>query len=115
MNNPIFGGLNSYYKILEISPHNILLNAWIRGGLIGFIAIITMITIIFKKSFSILKKKNIENPVNIYITLALGNIILLSFAHNEGITSAHGFNFILITLFVMINYRSKIHNDFFKK
>ena len=115
INNPIFGGFKSFHKILEISPHNILLNAWIRGGFFGFIAISTMITIIFKKSFHILKNKKINHPVNIYITQALINYILLSFTHNEGITSGHAVNFILITIFIMINYSSKINRDSLQK
>tara|TARA_B110000240_G_C13512753_1_gene460854 strand:+ start:4646 stop:5863 length:1218 start_codon:yes stop_codon:yes gene_type:complete len=115
INNPLFGGYYKFLTISEVSPHNILLNSWIRGGFIGFIAISTMITIIFKKSFRILKNKKINHPVNIYITLALINYILLSFTHNEGITTGHAVNFILITIFIMINYSSKINRDSLQK
>jgi O-antigen ligase len=115
INNPIFGGFNSYYLILETSPHNILFNAWIRGGFFGFLAIIIMISIILRKSFRILIDKNIKTPLNNYITLALVNIILISFTHNEGITTYHGFNYILITLFVIINSLPKIDSNSFQE
>lgn len=102
LDRPFFGGFDSFYPILNLSPHNLFLNAWIRGGIVGFISILIMVVFIFKKSSNVLRRGNLTNPLYVFLILAFLNYILLSFTHNEGITSADGITFILLAFFILV-------------
>jgi hypothetical protein len=100
-NRPFLGGFDSFYFLLELSPHNLFLNAWIRGGFFGFIPILIMVIIIVKKSYKIIRKGRLANPISVFFALAFLNYIVLSLTHNEGLTSADGITFILLAFFML--------------
>ncbi len=110
LDNPIWGGLAKFIEYSGgLKPHFIFLNAWIIGGLVGFIAIILLLVSLLKKVFRVLLvKKYIDNFLELWILgLAILSLILISFTHNAGLTSGDSLTYLILTLF-LIEYNFSI-------
>ena len=101
------GGIQAFYNLSNLSPHNLLLDAWIRGGIFGFISIFILVIIVFKKGYIILRNSTQSNPILLFFTMSLLNLIIMSFTHNEGLTSSDGITFIVFSFFILaLKYRT---------
>ncbi|MDB3938262.1 hypothetical protein N9373_06005 [Flavobacteriaceae bacterium] len=110
IDNPIFGGLSSYYRYADITSHNLFLNAWIWGGFLGFIVIVLVVFKIFKKGFKTLFSISSKNNFNYILYLVLINLIFLSFSHNSGIVTGDILTNLFITLIIIYESNDKMLN-----
>ena len=84
----IFGGLYLMLDTLKLYPHNVLINAWIYGGFMGFVAIFVMLckqaVQVLKLCFRRLTSLGISYLV---VGLAFAAFTLNSFLHNASVVS----------------------------
>lgn len=91
-NNVMWGGFfNS-----GIAPHNMILNAWLSGGFLGFVAIV-ILTIMQLVEVLKLSLRKLENNYFVYLLfgLAFVGFTVNSMFHNAGMTSG---DFVIWTL-----------------
>ena len=84
--NPIFGGFDRLAE-MGVFPHNVLLNAYVYGGLIGFVIIVYLLYIQFKLLWKIYKHSNSESYVLLTFAVAYVSFTLNSLLHNASIVS----------------------------
>ncbi len=102
--HPIVGGLEKYLEINNgVSPHNALLNAWIRGGILGLSAILLIIV----KSLSVSLKSIYENfglrGLPFYSGVVMINLIVLSFTHNASFATGDILHFTALGVLLKSN------------
>ena len=115
--NPLFGGVDKYYMVTKpfsktigiFSPHNLILNAMLKGGIIMLLIVLAMVYKTFKLTWDAKRKfaKNL-NIANVYIFLfyfSASLTILNSLFHNAGFTTG----FSLFWWYFLIGDRFKLY------
>jgi O-antigen ligase len=88
LDNPIFGGLDRFFALKIKAPHNLILNAYIYGGILGFIALVTLVfkqcKLCVRESLKIIKPDN-----TIYIVFSLAYLAYTANAmlHNSSLAT----------------------------
>lgn len=91
---PLFGGVRNYYNLyppdykFQFTPHNVLLNAYVDAGLIGFILIFIMIILTITKAIGIYQSyRKSNNSTTLILFMCAVGYMLNSFFHSSGFTS----------------------------
>lgn len=99
--NPILGGVDKYYNetkpfsrtVKVFSPHNLILNSMIKGGVVMLIIILVFIYKTFKMTWDawrdFLKKIEINNTYIFLFYFSASLTILNSLFHNAGLTTGY--------------------------
>lgn len=100
MDHPFIGGYHRLLSIHEDAPHNLFLNAFIYGGIVGGGAIMLILFWQIKPLWRVLSKR-IErtNPVCFFAGLAYVAFTLNSLLHNRSIVTGEALVWILWALF----------------
>jgi len=88
MDHPFIGGLHRLNAMYDIYPHNLLLNAFIYGGIVGGVAILLILFWQIKPLWRVLRNKIADtNTVCFFAGLAYLANTLNSLTHNISIVS----------------------------
>ena len=101
--NPIFGGFDRLAET-GVFPHNVFLNAYVYGGLIGFVVIVYLLYIQFNLLWKIYKHANRESFVLLTFAVAYVAFTLNSMLHNASIVSGDVLLWILWGVIVSCAY-----------
>lgn len=100
MDHPFIGGLHRLRAMYGIYPHNLFINAFIYGGIVGGVAIMLILFWQIKPLWRVLSKKiNTTDPVCFIAGLAYLAYTLNSLAHNRSIVTGDEVVWLLWGLF----------------
>ncbi len=86
--HPFFGGYHQFTHELETAPHNLILNAFIYGGIIGGLAIVAILFIQFKPIIKVFWQRiNRKQSLCFIAALAYTAYTLNSLLHNRSIVT----------------------------
>ena len=86
--NPVFGGINYYFALGIKAPHNLFLNAYIYGGILGFSVLMTLIYKQCKLCVSeVLKRITYDNTIYIVFGLAYLAYTANGMLHNSSLAT----------------------------
>ena len=107
--NPIFGGIDHYFMLKLKAPHNLILNAYIYGGLLGFIALVTLI---YKQCkyciIEALKRVTYDNIIYIVFGLAYLAYTANGMLHNSSLATGDAMVWLLWGGF-FFNYQKSLN------
>ena len=105
--NFLWGGWYNLLFTRGFAPHNLFLNAWIYGGLVGFVAIVVLS---FKQLIAVIRlimsKLTPESMANIVIAMAFFAFALNSLLHNKSVVTGDAIIWILWGA-VLVNGRNR--------
>lgn len=88
LDNPVFGGYFRFTDNFDTAPHNLILNAFIYGGVIGGLAIVILLFVQFKPIIKTLWNNiSKKNEYCFFIALAYTAFTLNSFLHNRSVVT----------------------------
>ena len=100
MDHPFIGGYHRLVQIYGMAPHNLFLNAFIYGGIVGGIAILFILFWQAIPLWRTLRRKIVRtNPVCFFAGLAYVAFTLNSLAHNRSIVTGDEFLWMLWAAF----------------
>lgn len=96
MDHPFIGGYHRLVHMYNMAPHNLFLNAFIYGGIVGGVAILFILFWQVKPLWRVLRRKIVRtNPVCFFAGLAYVAFTLNSLAHNKSIVTGDEFLWML--------------------
>lgn len=106
MDHPFIGGYHRLKRIYGHAPHNLFLNAFIYGGLVGGFAILLILFWQSKLLWRVLRRKIIEiNSVCYFAGLSYLAFTLNSLLHNKSIVTGDEFLWMLWAAFFYEYYK----------
>lgn len=98
--NLLFGGAEQFVRMSGHLPHNFFFNAFVFGGLIGGITIITLYVMLVWKGYKLLIAKS-SSKVTRVLAIAFLAIMAQSLVHNASIITGDVLTFILFGLMIV--------------
>lgn len=96
MDHPFIGGYHRFARKYNTAPHNLFLNAFIYGGIVGGFCILLILFWQVKPLWRVLRRKIVRtNPACFFLGLAYVAFTLNSLAHNKSVVTGDEFLWML--------------------